>query len=118
MSDTIDRGARIALARRGLADKLGELQRRGARLRAALSPSSYLPSPWLRIGISIGVGYLIGRNRGAPSSKRVERGAARSSIFQTLLRSTVLAVAELAVRRVLTELEPKPPRSPGEPGTS
>lgn len=110
MSTTeIDMTNRIALARSGIADKLGELQQRGARVRAALSPLTYLANPWLRIGIGIGVGYLLGSRRRSTARPQVlEVGAPSMSLSQMVVRSTVLIVAEAAVRRVVRELASAP----------
>lgn len=107
-TNTIDTMNRIALARRGLSSKLGELQHRAARVRATLSPLSYLASPWVRVGIGLGVGYLLGRRRSSPPQQVIEVGSPSISLAQMVVRSTVLIVAEAAVRRVVRELAAAP----------
>jgi hypothetical protein len=46
--------------RRDLTDKLGELHRRATHAKHALSPSTYWQSPWLRVGLGLVGGLVIG----------------------------------------------------------
>jgi tetrahydromethanopterin S-methyltransferase subunit B len=52
---------RIEHAKRGLEEKLSELQRRVDHTREVLSPSRYLQSGWVRLGLGIAGGYVAGR---------------------------------------------------------
>ncbi len=107
-TNTIDTTNRIALARTGIAAKLGELQQRGARVRAALSPRTYLASPWVRMGIGVGIGYVMGRRTTSPATQPVGAASPSTSLSQMVFRSAVVLIAEAVVRRVLRELDPGP----------
>lgn len=52
---------RIDLAQDHLAAKLTELRRREGQTQQALAPLRHLASPWLWIGLAVGVGYRLGR---------------------------------------------------------
>jgi tetrahydromethanopterin S-methyltransferase subunit B len=52
---------RIEHAKRGLEEKLSELQRRVDHTREVLSPSRYLNNGWVRLGMGIAGGYMAGR---------------------------------------------------------
>jgi hypothetical protein len=79
---------RLVIARRGLSEKVAELQRRVDRARAALSPARHLRNPWLRLGAAVVVGYAAGN-------------ASRSSALRTLSRRLVVFAATAIVRDVL-----------------
>jgi hypothetical protein len=94
---------KIADVRRDLTEKLEELQRRGTRARAALSPSTYLRNPWLRIGLGFVVGYAIGHrtsSEGAGSEHATR--LAGSSLVRGVVRASLLAAFEALLREAVT----------------
>lgn len=52
---------RIEHAKRGLEEKLSELQRRVDHTKEVLSPSHYLSNGWVRLGLGVAGGYVAGR---------------------------------------------------------
>lgn len=107
--------ARIIRARARLAANLGELQQRVTRVRNLVSPRAYLASPWLRLGLGVAAGYLIGRRHGrlrlpgaAPPSPAeparpiasVARGLLHSAVRSVLI-SAAGALIERAASRIL-----------------
>jgi hypothetical protein len=56
-----DVDGRIENAKRGLEEKLSELQRRVDHTKEALSPSHYLRNPWVRFGAGVAGGYVAAR---------------------------------------------------------
>ena len=93
--------ARIAIAREGLIEKLGELRRRGTRARALLRPSRYLDNPWLRLGVGIALGYAI-RARRAAHHALPAAPAAREDVVVEIVKTGVVALAKAVVRRTFS----------------
>lgn len=52
---------RIRDAKQHLSQRLGELERRLSGLKENIDPRAWVPNPWARAGIALGVGYLLGR---------------------------------------------------------
>jgi len=103
VADPIDTETRIALARNSLTAKLGELRRREARVRTALSPMRHLANPWLRVGVAALVGYQLGRRR--PSRAAVAAPPAPAeTVLRAVVRAGLIAVAQAVVRRVVVQL--------------
>ena len=46
--------------RDALTDKLGELHRRAVHAKDVVTPATYLANPWLRIGIGLVAGAVVG----------------------------------------------------------
>jgi hypothetical protein len=46
--------------RKDLTDKLGELHRRATHAKHALTPSTYWQNPWLRVGLGLVGGLVVG----------------------------------------------------------
>jgi len=102
VADPTDTTSRIALARDSLTAKLGELRRREASVRTALSPIRHLANPWLRIGVATLIGYRLGRPD--PVRAAVETTPARSeTLFGAIVRASLVVVAQAVVRRVVVE---------------
>lgn len=55
--------ARIADARGNLTARLTELERRVDHVKENLDPRTWVDSPWLRLGITVAIGYALGRSR-------------------------------------------------------
>lgn len=120
MVDPIDTTPRIALARDNLTVKLGELRRREARVRTVLSPIRHLANPWLYVGVAAVIGYRLGR--AGPARAAIEPTLARSeTLFRSIVRASLVVVAQAVVRRVVLELvegDPGPPLRNDGPGHS
>jgi hypothetical protein len=108
--DLTDRASKIELARRNLTDKLTELRRREASVRSAVAPIRYLANPWLHLGIAVVIGYRFG---GAVARARATTTVVPSpssapspqdSLPRTLVRAGMVAIAQVVVRRVVTDL--------------
>ncbi len=61
MKTTDDVEDRIEHAKRGLEEKLSELQRRVDHTKQVLSPDHYLQNPWVRFGLGFAGGFVAGR---------------------------------------------------------
>ena len=107
MADPTDTRSRIALARGQLTVKLGELRRREARVRTALSPLRHLANPWLRIGVAAVIGYRLGIPDPIPAAGPVP--ARSESLVRAVVRASLVAVAQSVVRHLVSG-----PRSPRE----
>jgi hypothetical protein len=109
--------ARIAEVRSRLAANLGELHDRVNRARRLMSPRTYLDNPWVRLGLGVAAGYLVGRRR-KPKLLTAGDGQVVAGTAETLvhaaLRSTVMtlaaAVIERAIRHAARPDDPADPR--------
>jgi len=99
--------ARIAELRARLAANVGELQHRVTRVRTLMSPRTYLGNPWVRFGLGMAVGYLVGRRRKPAllTDGHASAGAAES-LIHAALRSTVMTLAASLIQRALTPTTP------------
>lgn len=96
---------RIVAAHDGLTSKLAELRRREAVVRDRLSPLRHLASPWLYLAVAGLAGYRLG-------GSRARRGlllpgpapAAGDSLALTVVRASVVAVAQALVRHAVASL--------------
>lgn len=70
---TDDVDDRIEHAKRGLEEKLSELQRRVDHTKEVLSPDHYLQNPWVRFGLGFAGGFIAGRLVGFVPVKAVVR---------------------------------------------
>jgi hypothetical protein len=77
--------ARIAEARGNLTARLGELERRVDNVKESFDPRTWVDSPWLRLGITVAIGYGIGRSR----------------MLRPLVKTLVGTAATALVRRAL-----------------
>jgi hypothetical protein len=102
MSDHAIIAARIADSRERLALKLAELQRRVARARKMFSPGTYLDSPWVRLGVGVVVGYLLGRRRDASSVDEAPARSSRDGIVLAMLRSSFTTFASAVIRHAVS----------------
>jgi hypothetical protein len=117
VADPTDTASRIALARDNLTAKLGELRRREARVRVFLSPLRYLANPWLRVGVAAVIGYQLGR--ASPARAAVERvPAGPDTLIRSLVRASLVAVAQAVVRRAGSRLAPSPAMTNARNATS
>jgi len=108
VADPTDTRSRIALARGQLTVKLGELRRREARVRTALSPLRHLANPWLRIGVAAVIGYRLGIPDPIPAAAGPVP-ARSESLVRAVVRASLVAVAQSVVRHLVSG-----PRSPRE----
>jgi hypothetical protein len=95
VTDTI--AARIALAHGNLTAKLDELRQRGTRARNVLSP---LGNPWLRAGVAVLAGYRLGLPH--PTAPTTTVPARDETLTRAIVRASVLAIAQIAVRRAVS----------------
>ncbi|MFT3692018.1 MAG: hypothetical protein QM831_02670 [Kofleriaceae bacterium] len=58
--DDEDPNLRIARARESLTEKLDELRRREAKVRATVAPVRHLANPWVQLGIALAAGLFFG----------------------------------------------------------
>jgi hypothetical protein len=96
--------ARIAEVRSRLAANLGELHDRVNRARRLMSPRTYLDNPWVRLGLGVAAGYLVGSRRKpkllTAGDGHVVVGAAES-LVHAALRSTVMTIAAAVIQRAI-----------------
>lgn len=104
MTDKPAIDARIARARSRIASNIGELQQRMSRAKEIVSPSTYLTSPWLTVGAGIAFGLLIGRRRAPLQLTAGATAAASPSLVGTAVRTAAIALARLAIERVVANL--------------
>jgi hypothetical protein len=110
--------ARIAEVRSRLAANLGELHDRVNRARRLMSPRTYLDNPWIRLGLGVAAGYLVGRRR-KPKLLTAGDGevvaAAAETLVHAALRSTVMTLAAAVIERAIgqaTRSDDEPARPP------
>jgi hypothetical protein len=101
MPDLTTTADRIVDSRERLALKLVELQRRVTRARTLLSPRTYLDSPWIRVGVGIVVGYLLGRVGTRTSAD--DRDGAHDGIVLAAFRTSMMTLASAVIRRAIIE---------------
>jgi hypothetical protein len=82
-------------ARARLGARLSELQRRATHAQALASPKHVLASPWVRIGLGVAAGYLLGRLRTPPAAPRP---GAPEGILKAVVRTSLLTLASSAIR--------------------
>lgn len=113
---TESNSARIARARARLAANLGELQQRLTHARKLVSPRTYLANPWLKVGLGVAVGYLVGRRR--PRKRLASPDPdppIKPDLVHAALRATATYVASALLKRAVARLM-SPPATVREAG--
>ncbi|MEJ7597405.1 MAG: hypothetical protein WKG01_05800 [Kofleriaceae bacterium] len=103
MSPKLPADTRIAEARTRLSANLGALQQRLTRARVLTSPGTYLRSPWLKVGLGLVAGYLVGR----PSRKQRPTPVAASAsagLVHAAARAAVTSLAGMVIQRLMADL--------------
>jgi hypothetical protein len=92
---------RATHARRGLHDKLEELERRAVATKQALDPGHLFESPWVRFGMAVMVGFAVGHGRES-----------------TVLRTGVRILLTAGVKHLLQDALQRPDARPASTSAS
>lgn len=99
----IDRAQQIEGLRNSLGDKLGEIKRRAASAKRALTPSTYYRNPWFTVGLGVALGVVAATVRS--SDRRAESvinvNGNREGLLHSMVRAGLSAAVSSLVARAL-----------------
>jgi hypothetical protein len=96
----------ITVVRDRLGARLTELQRRVTHARTIMSPRTYFDNPWVRAGLGVAVGYLLG-SPGRSAADAAQRGRDQpEGLLRAMVRTGLMTLAGSMIRRAMNDSPP------------